>query len=214
MLIPKGNKDKRLLKNWRPISLLNVDYKIMAKALATRLQKVISSVINSDQVGYIKGRYIGDNIRTILDILEITKKELDPGLLVMIDFEKAFDTVSWQFLYKTLDYFNFGPVFKHYINLLYTSPECCVTNNGFHTEFFPIQRGIRQGCPISAFLFILCAEVLAIAIRQQQDIKGLKIGNKEIKITQYADDTCLYLNGSNSLENIVKLFEDFIDMLG
>ena len=71
MLIPKGNKDKRLLKNWRPISLLNVDYKIMAKALAIRLQKVISSVINSGQVGYIKGRYIGDNIRTMLDILEL-----------------------------------------------------------------------------------------------------------------------------------------------
>ena len=196
MLIPKGNKDKRLLKNWRPISLLNVDCRIMAKALATRLQKVIPSVINSDQVGYIKRRYIGDNIRTILDILEITKKELVPGLLFMIDFEKSFDTVSWQFLYETLDYFNFGPIFKHYINLLYTSPECCVTNNGFHTEFFPIQRGIRQGCPISAFLFILCAKVLAIAIREQQDIKGLKIGNKEIKITQYADDSCLYLNGS------------------
>ena len=151
---------------------------------------------------------------TILDILEITKKELEPGLLLMIDFEKAFDTVSWQFLYKTLDYFNFGLIFKHSINLLYTSPECCVTNNGLHTEFFQIQRGMRQGFPISAFLFILCAEVLAIAIRGQQDIKGLKIGNKEIKITQYADDTCLYLNGSNSLENIVKLFEDFYRYAG
>ena len=80
--------------------------------------------------------------------------------------------------------------------------------------FFPIQRGIRQGCPISALLFILCAEVLAIAIQEQQDIKGLKIGNKEIKITHYADDTCLYLNGSNSLENIVKLFKDFYRYAG
>ena len=108
------------------------------------LFKVISSVINSYQVGYIMGRYIGDNIRTMLDILEINMKELDLGLRVMIDFEKAFDIASWQFLYKTLDYFNFGPIFKHYINLLYTSPECCVTNNGFHREFFQIQRGIRQ----------------------------------------------------------------------
>ena len=157
MLIPKGNKDKRLLKNWRPISLLNVDYKIMAKALATRIQKVISSVINSDQVGYIKGRYIGDNIRTILDILEITKKEVDPGLLVMIDFEKEFDTVSWQFLYKTLDYFNFGPIFKHYINLLCTSPECCVTNNGFHTEFFSNPKRNKTGMSnIGIFIYLVC----------------------------------------------------------
>ena len=112
--------------------------------------------------------------------------------MVMIDFEKAFETVSWQFWYKILDYFNFGPISKHYIDLLYTSPECCVTNNGFHTEFFKIQRGIRQKCPISTLLFILCAKVLAIAIREQ-DMKGLKIGNKEINITQYADDTCHYL---------------------
>ena len=113
----------------------------------------------------------------MLDILEIIMKELDPGLMVMIDFEKAFDTVSWQFLYKTLDYFNFGPGFKHYINLLYTSLECCVTNNGFHIEFFPIQRGIRQGCPISAFLFILCAEVLAMAIPLDKNIRSHHPGN-------------------------------------
>ena len=97
LLIPKGTKDKRLLKNWRPISLLNVDYKILAKVLATRLQKVISYVISSDQVGYIRGRYIGDNIRIMLDILEMTKNEVDPGIMVMVDFEKAFDTVSWDF---------------------------------------------------------------------------------------------------------------------
>ena len=112
MLIPKGTKDKRLLKNWRPVSLLNVDYKILAKVLATRLQKVISYVISSDQVGYIRGRYIGDNIRIMLDILEMTKNEVDPGIMVMVDFEKAFDTVSWDFLHKTLEFFNFGPTFK------------------------------------------------------------------------------------------------------
>ena len=167
MVIPKGTKDKRLLKNWRPISLLNVDYKILAKVLATRLQKVISYVTSSDQVGYIRGRYIGDNIRIMLDILEMTKYEVDPGLMVMVDFEKAFDTESWDFLHKTLEFFNFAPTFKKYIKLLYASPECCVTNNGFHTEFFPISRGIRQGCPISVLLFIMCTEVLAIAIREQ-----------------------------------------------
>ena len=160
VLIPKGTKDKRLLKNWRPISLLNVDYKILAKVLAIRLQKVISHLISSDQTGYIKGRYIGDNVRTMLDILEITKQQADPGIMVMIDFKKVFDTLSWSFLYKTLDYFNFGPVFKQYIKLLYSSPECSVTNNGFHSEFFSISRGIRQGCPISTLLFILCVETL------------------------------------------------------
>ncbi len=214
ILIPKGEKDKRILQNWRPISLLNMDYKILAKVLANRLQIVISNIVSQDQVGYIKGRYIGDNIRTLLDVLDITKNKIDPGLLVMIDFQKAFDTLSWEFLYKTLHYFNFGPTFIKYIRLLYTEPECSVTNNGFHTEFFTVSRGIRQGCPISALLFIMCVEVLAIRIREMTNIQGIKLKDKELKITQYADDTCLYLNGVNSLENVLKVFEDFYRYAG
>ena len=89
-----------------------------------------------------------------------------------------------------------------------------MTNNGFHSEFFSITRGIRQGCPISALLFILCVEVLAIYIREQTEIRGITINNTEIKITQFADDTCLYLNGTNSLENVVKVFKDFYRYAG
>ena len=118
VLIPKGTKDKTELKNWRPICLLNVDYKILAKVLAKRLQ-VIARIISPNQEGYIKGRYIGDNIKTMLDILDIKKKKkTEPGIMVMMDFEKAFDTISWSFLHKTLDFFNFGPTFKKYIKLL------------------------------------------------------------------------------------------------
>ena len=121
-LIPKAGKDIRYLKNWRPISLLNTDYKILAKILANRIQKVMPFIVSNDQVGYIKGRNIGDNIRTMLDILEITKNENDPGLMVLIDFEKAFDTISWGFLYETLTFFNFGNTFINYIKLLYSTP--------------------------------------------------------------------------------------------
>ena len=170
--------------------------------------------MNDDQVGYIKGRYIGDNIRTMLDILEITKNEIDPGLMILIDFEKAFDTISWNFLHETLVFFNFGEIFRNYIKILYASPLCCVTNNGHHTEFLENSRGIRQGCPISALLFLLCAEVLAINIRENDNVKGLKFGNAEIKITQFADDTCLYLNGTVSLENALKIFEEFYRYAG
>ena len=92
-LIPKPNKDLRYLKNWRPISLLNTDYKILAKTLATRLQIVINTIISPDQTGYIKGRYIGQNLRTIIDIIEYTNKENILGLMVFLDFQKAYDTI-------------------------------------------------------------------------------------------------------------------------
>ena len=100
-LIPKSGKDVRYLKSWRPVTLLATDYKILAKALATRLQKVISDIVSNDQVGYVKGRYIGENVRIIEDMMIYTSKNDIPGFMVLIDFEKAFDMVEWDFLFKT-----------------------------------------------------------------------------------------------------------------
>ena len=154
-LIPKPNKDLRQLKNWRPLSLLNTDYKILAKTLATRLQKVIENLINEDQTGCLKGRFIGQNIRTIIDTLDFTTMNEIPGFMVMLDFEKAFDSVSWKFFVKILESFNFGNKFIRWIKLLYNKASICVINNGFSTPFFPISKGIREGYPISALLFIL-----------------------------------------------------------
>ena len=161
-LIPKNGKDTRYLKSWRPVSLLATDYKILAKTLATRLQKVISNLINPDQVGYIKGRHIGQNIRSIEDILLLSKKHNISGLLVLIDFEKAFDTVEWDFLFESLKSFNFGQTFRAWIKLLYTNISSCTINNGYFSRNFTLGRGIRQGCPLSALLFILVAEILSI----------------------------------------------------
>ena len=173
-LIPKKDKDVRYLKNWRPVSLLNTDYKILAKALANRLQKVIGHLICEDQVGYIKGRYIGEAIRTIEDIILLTNEQNTPGFITLIDFEKAFDSIEWPFLFKCLEKFNFGPVFTSWIRILYTNIKSCVGNNGYYSEMFEISRSIRQGCPLSALLFILVAEILAISIRETKKIKGIK----------------------------------------
>ena len=213
-LIPKKDKDLRHLKNWRPLSLLNTDYKIIAKVLASRLQTVIANIIDDDQVGYIKGRFIGENIRTMLDVIELTSSMDEPGFLIMIDFEKAFDSVSWKFMFSVIDYFNFGTYFKKHIKLLYSNPLCCVSNNGHMSKCFETKRGIRQGCPISALLFILCVETLAINIRKNMNIKGIKVGSTEIKISQYADDTCLYLKDTPSIEKTLKVFECFYRYAG
>ncbi len=208
-LLPKGDKDIRFLKNWRPLSLLNTDYKILTKTLALRLQKVLPSIIHSNQTSGVKNRYIGENLRILYDTIEYTNMNLNPGIVAFLDFEKAFDSVSWKFLQKTLKAFNFGEYFRQWISIIYNLPECAVINNGHSSKFFTLSRGIRQGCPISAFLFILVAEVMAINVREDQDIRSINLNGSDIKITQYADDTVLYLRDLKSLEEAIKLLENF-----
>ena len=118
-LIPKANKDLRHLKNWRPVTILNTDYKILTKVLANRLQPLLEKIITSDQVGYIKGRQITENIRIINDIMSYTDLKHISGFIALIDFEKAFDSVEWPFLLKTLKAFNFGNNFLHWIKILF-----------------------------------------------------------------------------------------------
>ena len=107
--IPKPNKSRHFLKNWRPISLLNVIYKLAASVIANRIKSVLDSIVHEDQKGFIAGRYIGENVRLIYDVLLETKQQNIPGLFLCIDFQQAFDSVSWKFILKTLDYFNFSP---------------------------------------------------------------------------------------------------------
>ena len=107
-VIPKKDADPRFVKNWRPITLLNTDYKIAGKAIANRLKIVIPKIVNNDQTGFIKGRFIGENIRLIEGIINYTATQNIPGRLLFLDFEKAFDTVERSFIWKTLESFNFG----------------------------------------------------------------------------------------------------------
>ena len=109
----KNGKDLSFLKSWRPITLLATDYKILAKALATRLQKVLSDLVNNDLVGYtcIKGRYIGENVRIVEDMMFYTSNNDVSGFIVLSDYKKAPDMVEWDFLFKTLTAYNFGETF-------------------------------------------------------------------------------------------------------
>ena len=208
-LLPKPNKDLRDLKNWRPISLLNTDYKILARIFSARLQKVLPSLISDDQTGYLKDRCIGENVRTILDVIEYTATKFNPGLVIFLDFEKAFDSISWSFLQKTLKHFNFGSKFQEWIKIFYNNITSCIINNGHSTHFFKLQRGIRQGCPLSALLFILVVEVMANKIKLDCNVKGLNFHNVEIKLKQLADDTTLFLKDKQSLENALQILQHF-----
>ena len=201
-LIPKKDAELYFIKNWRPITLLNTDYKIAAKSIANRIKLVLPNLINYDQTGFLKGRFIGENIRLIDSIIQYATEKNIPGLLLFIDFEKAFDSLEWPFIHDTLRSYGFGASLIKWVKTLYSHTESCILNNGWASNFFEIQRGVRQGCPLSPYLFILSAEVLATAIRKNTNIKGISINDVEIKLSQYADDTTLILDGSDeSLRN-------------
>ena len=129
-LIEKKGKDRFLLENWRPISLVNVDAKIMSKVIASRIKNVLPYIIYHNQPGYVKDRFIGETIRSIFDIIALSVSENIPGLLLFIDYQKVFDSVEWNFLYESLKMFNFGEKFLRWVKTFYNNIQSCVRNNG------------------------------------------------------------------------------------
>ena len=190
-LIEKKGRDKRYLKNWRPISLLNVDTKLLSKVLACRI-KVIATLVSSDQTAHVTGRFIGESVRLTSDLLEYMDYNNLPGYLVTTDIEKAFDSVDHTFLCATLRKFNFSENYIKWIQILLKGQESCVMNNGFTTKYFSLSSGTRQGDPLSAYLFILVMENLFIQIRNKKNIRGLRIFGYEVKLTSFADDVSCF----------------------
>ena len=133
--------------NWRPITLLNIDYKTCARALAARLLKVIHHVVGPDHACGVPGRFIGENVALMRDLAHYCEVTNFPAAILSLDQEKAFDRVDWSFLFKTLSKMGFGDSFIKWIRLLYTNPRCAIMVNGHISPFFSSSRGVRQGCP-------------------------------------------------------------------
>ena len=220
-LLPKS-KDKELLKNvahYRPISLTNTDYKIYSKILAMRMQTVLKKIIHNNQVGYITGRSINDHIRFIDDIINISNTENYGGMLVSLDYRKAFDTLSKTSIISTLKKFNFGPNFIKFVTTILNDTMASVKNAGWHSAWFSTSRGVRQGCCLSPLLFILVVEILAIKIRKQDNIKGILDGQNtifvdETKLLSYADDLTFFLKTTRCLSLCLKEVESFSKFSG
>ncbi len=143
-LIPKDNKSRQLLKNYRPISLLNTIYKMGSASIANRIKTVLDKLINGDQTGFITGRYMGENTRQVYDIMNYVEKNNIPGLLLLIDFEKAFDSISWKFIHKVLHYFQFGQSIRTWITLFYKNAELSVNQHCNLSPFFSIHRAAAR----------------------------------------------------------------------
>uniref|UniRef100_A0A670JT87 Reverse transcriptase domain-containing protein n=1 Tax=Podarcis muralis TaxID=64176 RepID=A0A670JT87_PODMU len=215
-LIPKLESEKTQLKNYRPISLLNVDYKIFADILANRLKRVLNEVIHKDQAGFLPGRHLSDNVRNIIDILELLQTNINTrAVLIFIDAEKAFDNISWSFMKKTLKGMGVGRGFENGIDAIYSEQKAKLIVNNVVSEEFKIEKGTRQGCPISPLLFISVLEVLLNMIRRDQLIKGIQVGAKQYKLKAFADDLVLTLQEpESSTKRVLELIQEFGQVAG
>lgn len=209
-LIPKKEKELLFLDNWRPITLLNVDYKILTKALALRVKKKLPHLINEDQTGYMHGRNISHNIRKILDIIHIAEKKKIDMVIVSVDYQKCFDRLAWGAIKAALKFFGFGDSFCGYVQTCLNHSQLAVSNDGRISAFFNPTRGVKQGDCLSPYLALLVLEVLSIRIRENSKIKGISINNKEHKLVQFADDLNLFLEYNRvTLLEIARTFDQF-----
>ena len=213
--IPKGDKPRKFLKNWRPISLLNSSYKLISTCIANRIKNVLDIIIAKEQKGFVKGRNISENTVFLHDLMFYLEENELPGMLLLIDFEKAFDSVAWDFILLCLEKFGFPENIIKWVRMFQEGSVSRVIQNGHLSDFFSLERGCRQGDPISPYLFIICAEILGLAIKASRKVKGIYVHDNENKIGQFADDTSLYLDGSEkSLKASLEVLANFEETSG
>lgn len=206
----KPDKNALDCSSYRPISLLNVDVKILSKVLASRIENIIPDIISQDQTGFIKGRHSFINIRKLLNVVHSPASESNPEVVISLDAEKAFDRVEWEYLFAVLDKFGFGSKFISWIRLLYHQPKAAVVTNKITSQYFSLSRGTRQGCPLSPLLFVLAIEPLTSMLRSSQSINGIKRRGIEYKVSLYADDLLLYITDPLScISQVVNILKDY-----
>ena len=218
LLFKQGDRDE--ISNWRPITLLNTDYKIIAIIYASRLRGILPFIINEDQKAYIEGRQITESVRLTQDIIDYTDENDRPGAIIFLDQKKAYDRVEWEYLKLCLEKFGFGPRFCSWIIMLYKGGQSCIQTNGFISSFFKITRSMRQGCPIASFLYVIQAEPMAQTIRKNTKIKGIDLpattetGQITAKISMFADDTQIFISTEASIIESFKTLDVYCKASG
>lgn len=207
ILIPKSG-DQNDLQNYRPISLLNTDYKILVKICATRLKVCMESLVGDGQTAGLEGKSCVQNLDKIRTVVARTQQGKRVKIaLVSVDLQKAFDSVDHDRLWETLAKFGIPTQFITLIRRLYADASSQVMVNGFLTSSMKIQRSVRQGCPLSMLLFSLYVEPL---IRQLHDSTlGLMIEGNWIKIMAYADDLTLIVRNDYEFDLVMSILKDF-----
>ena len=204
-------KDHTEISNYRPITLLNTDYKLLTKVLAHQLIDNIETMVHSDQTGFIPKRTIFNNIRLARSILKYTELTHEDGAIVALDQEKAYDKIHHDYLWATLERFNVPPTFIQTVKTLYTHAHTHVAINGNLSSPFKITRGVRQGDPLSCALFDLAIEPLACILRADPNLGGITIPDIEEKIivSMFADDTNLYLGKNDRMDHVQETLNEW-----
>lgn len=212
-LIYKNKGDIGLLEYYRPIALMNVDVKILTKLLSMRLVTVLPTIIHKSQAA-VYGRTIDSNIHMVRDIIDMVNKDDDEAALLFIDQEKAFDRVNHAFLYKVLRKFGVGDWFIHWVELIYSNASTRININGFFTGKIPLRCGVRQGCPLSALLYVMVIEILALQLRANSNIVGFTLGGERIVSVHYADDTVIKITQNRCFKEVYKELQRYEQATG
>ena len=221
-LLPKGTKDKKSLKNWRPITLLSTLYKIISGVIGNRFKQFLPKIIALGQEGFVDGRYMGEVTRLLYDtIYDAYSTKGKKGIIMSIDFEKAFDSVSFSFMEKVIETAGFPKIMQTWVKILLKGFKSHINNAGNLLKLIELGRGARQGDPIASILFVLSIEILLIAIRNNQKIEPYVLERPVIgqaiktKVGAYADDVTIIMPRSEkSIREVVSTLDKFETLAG
>lgn len=217
-LIPKA-QDRMEVKNFRPLTMLNTVYKVMAKALALRIRFVVNQVVHPKQYGFVHGRSIHEAILNLITAIDWASEQEDDFVMINMDLEKAYDRVSWEFILAVIDKMGFGPLFSGMVKTLFQNAAATIQVNGYNTEEFQLSRSIRQGCPLAPLLFALATDPLLRNLDMQlqsQAIKPLPLPQDQVFLAQlFADDNCNIIRcEQESISRLMQTYQEFCDVSG
>jgi hypothetical protein len=199
---------------------LNVSYKIIAKALALKIRHLLPLIVRPEQTGFIKSRYILDNIIAVWEGMEWARQSKQAALFLKIDFAKAYDRIEWPFILAMLQALGFGPQFLHSVEMLFGDASACITINGAQSDTFGLFRSIRQGCPLAPALYVLAAEGFGYLLANSVStglVRGISLPDSPSQLVNghFADDSFLTLiEDEENISNALHCLDTFCQASG